>query len=217
VRAESRASGGRRRLALEGALLFAFIPAVLVLYLQQPLGPAPSLGLGVVVMLGHRFIAAPWMARHAGERCLWCGLGVAEPDPAIEVAASGGVLRLRACGEAHRERIGRLFTFVSRYRIPIALGIFVPLFILLAGTLMIVVGRPVIALEMNRLQFRLIVAITVLATSLAYLGAGSTDASLSCPFPLHNLFLLGVRNTLWVFRVVGVWWLILSALALAGR
>jgi hypothetical protein len=169
------------------------------------------------MMLGHRFIAAPWMARHADERCLWCGRGAAEPDPTIEVAASGGVHHLRACGVAHRDRIGRFFTFVFRYRIPIALGIFVPLFVLLAGTLMVAVGRPVIALEMNRFQFRLIVAITVLATSLAYLGGRNADASLSCPFPLHNLFLLGVRNTLWVFRVVGVWWLILSALALASR
>ena len=27
-------------------------------------------------------------------------------------------------------------------------------------------------------------------------------------FPVHNLFLLGVRNTLWVFRLVGLWWLV---------
>src|SRR2546425_11584503 len=60
-------------LFLQGAALFAFIPLVLFLYLQLPLGPGPSLGLGLVLMLGHRFIASPWMARHARERCLWCG------------------------------------------------------------------------------------------------------------------------------------------------
>jgi hypothetical protein len=26
-------------------------------------------------------------------------------------------------------------------------------------------------------------------------------------FPVHNLFLLGIGNTLWVFRLVGAWWL----------
>ena len=31
------------------------------------------------------------------------------------------------------------------------------------------------------------------------------------PFPIHNLALLGIRNTLFVFAGVGVWWLALSA------
>ena len=31
------------------------------------------------------------------------------------------------------------------------------------------------------------------------------------PFPLHNLALLGIRNTLIVFAVVGLWWIYLSA------
>ena len=26
-------------------------------------------------------------------------------------------------------------------------------------------------------------------------------------FPVHNLFLLGIGNTMWVFRLVGIWWL----------
>jgi len=27
------------------------------------------------------------------------------------------------------------------------------------------------------------------------------------PFPVHNFFLLGIRNLLWVFRLIGLWWL----------
>ena len=27
----------------------------------------------------------------------------------------------------------------------------------------------------------------------------------------HNLFLIGIRNTLWVFRIVGGWWLLAAA------
>ena len=28
------------------------------------------------------------------------------------------------------------------------------------------------------------------------------------PFPVHNFFLLGVRNLLWIFRLVGIWWIV---------
>jgi hypothetical protein len=35
------------------------------------------------------------------------------------------------------------------------------------------------------------------------------------PFPAHNLFLLGVRNLLWIFRLVGAWWIVRGALALS--
>jgi len=203
------------RLAWQGALLFAFIPLVLVLYLRQPFGPSLSLGLGVAVMSGHRFIAGPWMTRHASERCLWCGRGGSLLETEIEVKASGRTWRLRACDGEHHDRIGRFLTFVAKYSLAIAAGIFVPLLVLLAGTLMIAVGHPVIPNELNRLQFRLIVAITVVGTSLGYLRVRRREAPLSCPFPIHNLFLLGIGKTLWVFRAVWVWWLVVSGIELA--
>ena len=31
------------------------------------------------------------------------------------------------------------------------------------------------------------------------------------PFPVHNFFLLGVRPLLWIFRIVGVWWVVAGA------
>src|SRR5512142_16286 len=61
------------RLTIHGALLFLFIPLVLFLYVRQPFGPAASVLVGLVLMFGPRFLAAPWMARHSTERCLWCG------------------------------------------------------------------------------------------------------------------------------------------------
>lgn len=205
-----------RNLAWQGALLFAFIPLVLFLYLQQPIGPGLSVAAGVTVMLGHRFLASPWMERHALERCLWCGRSISLDGGAVEVTASRRRWTLRTCGDGHRARIGRFFTFVARFRLAIALGIFLPLFILLAGTLLIAAGRPVIPPEWNRLQFRSLVAVTVVGTSMGYLGVRKADQVLMCPFPLHNLFLLGVGNTLWVFRIVGVWWLALGLAALAA-
>ena len=63
----------RHGIAVQGLLLFLFIPLVLFLFLRQPLGPGWSVAVGVAIMLGHRFVAAPWMAKFADVRCLWCG------------------------------------------------------------------------------------------------------------------------------------------------
>ena len=204
-----------RRLAWQGAALFAFIPLVLYLYLQLPLGPSLSLAAGAGIMLSHRFVAAPWMDRHGRERCLWCGRSLQSGEP-IEIAAGGIRHALAVCGPAHRDLTGRFFTFVARFRLPIAAGIFLPLLLLLAGTLALAVGHPFIQREWNNLQFRMVVAFTVAGTSLAYLMVRRPAQPLGCPFPLHNLFLLGVRNTLWVFRIVGAWWLAAGIRTLAS-
>jgi hypothetical protein len=59
------------------------------------------------------------------------------------------------------------------------------------------------------------VAFTVFFASLAYRTVRIPSDTLVFPFPLHNFFLLGIRNTLWVFRVVGLWWLADGAISLA--
>jgi hypothetical protein len=164
-------------------------------------------------MFSHRFLAAPWMARHAAERCLWCGRTRSLAQQ-VEIAAGGKRVIFAACDVDHRNRAGRFFTFVARFRHLIAAGIFVPLVLLISGTIAVAAGYPFIAPEWNRLQFRMVVAITVSGTSLAYLLVKKTVEPLTSPFPLHNLFLLGVSATLWVFRIVGGIWLALGAMAL---
>jgi len=221
-------------LALQGVALFAFIPLVLFLYLQIPLGPGPSLLTGLALMFGHRFVAAPWMARHATGRCLWCGRGLrgasrqkgsdanglrreGEMRPegvALAVRAGSRTWDLAACGEAHGALAGRFLTFVSRRRAWIAAGIFAPLALLLIATAALALGHPFLAPAWNRLQFRTIVALTVVSVSLAYRTIARPQAPLVSPFPLHNLFLLGIRATLWVFRIVGALWLTLTLIAL---
>ena len=203
-------------LALQGAALFAFIPLVLFLYLQIPLGPGPSLLLGVALMLGHRFVASPWMGRHALECCLWCGRFGAPPQR-LRIRAAGREWILAASSEAHAALAGRFLSFVTRRRAWIALGIFVPLALLLAGTAALALGRPFIAHDANRQQFRIVVALTVVGVSLAYRTVRVPDDPLRSPFPLHNLFLLGIRSTLWVFRIVGASWLALAVIALFRR
>jgi len=114
-------------LALQGAALFAFIPLVLFLYLQHPLGPGLSLALGLVLMFGHRFVAAPWMTAHAGERCLWCGRALAGGSSPLAVRSGGAERRMAACDPDHKSKAARFLAFVTAARVPIGLGIFAPL------------------------------------------------------------------------------------------
>lgn len=195
---------------LQGLGLFLFIPVVLVLFLRQPLGPGASVALGLAIMFGHRFVAAPWARGHAAERCGWCAgrVGGGRTGVAVMVEGAGQPWRLVACSSRHANALARFLTFVRRWRLAIAAGIFVPLGLLLAGSLGAAVGRPFLPADLLARQFRFVVAVVVVATSFAYVSVRTPDDTLVSPFPLHNLLLLGVRQTLWVFRVVGAWWLL---------
>jgi hypothetical protein len=196
-------------LAGQGILLFLFIPLVLFLFLEQPLGPGWSVAAGLAIMVGHRFVAEPWAAKFADVRCLWCGR-VGAPV-AIDIVAGGRTWPMRACSDHHAAMARRFLGFVSRFRFPIALGVFVPLAWLLGASLADAAGHPVLPRETNALVFRVIVAATVVLASLSPLlptGVEHRDSPARCPFPLHNLVLLGIGNTLWVFRLVGAWWLV---------
>lgn len=197
-------------ITLQGAALFLFIPLVLFLLLRQPLGPGLSVAAGVAIMAGHRFLAAPWMAKFADVRCLWCGrVGV---HSHFEVLAGGRCWTMSACSEEHAGAVARFLRFLQRFRAPIAAGIFLPLAWLLVASLASAAGWPLLPHDTNALGFRVVVAATVVgAASIPFASAGWKPAPpgpLRCPFPLHNLFLLGIRNVLWVFRIVGVWWLV---------
>jgi len=213
--ASGRASRSAR-LALQGLLLFLFIPLVLFLYLQQPFGPAVSIALGLAIMFGHGFVAAPWMARHSTKRCLWCGRA-GDFDRTFPVVSGASEQRVAACSAGHHISVARFLTLVVRYRAPIAIGIFAPLLVLLVASLALAAGHPLLAQDWNAWQFKTIVALTVVVTSFAYRRVRQVSQPLHSPFPLHNLFLLGIRNTLWVFRLVGAWWLVAGLLQVLRR
>jgi hypothetical protein len=195
-------------IAVQGILLFLFIPLVLFLLLRQPVGPGRSVAIGLAVMFGHRFLAEPWMAKFADVRCLWCGrVGAGRT---LAVVASGREWPMTACSESHAALVTKFFGFVFRFRIVIGLGIFLPLAWLVVASLTAAAGRPLLPHATNALVFRVVVAATVVSASIAPFAFASSapEAPLRCPFPLHNLFLLGIRNVLWVFRLIGAWWLI---------
>jgi hypothetical protein len=209
--------GSRNGLALQagGVLLFLFIPLVLYLFVRHPEPVAASLGAGVVLMAGHRFLARPYMERALPRKCLWCNRVLpAERDPStstvtLDLEAGGRLLAARCCA-GHRAPAARFFRFLHLARLPLRAGIFLPLLLLLAALAAAAGGHPRSLPGVTAL-FQLAVGVTVSAAAWGYLllpAAPGAPAPVAVPFPVHNFFLLGVRPLLWIFRLVGAWWIV---------
>lgn len=192
-------------LAVQGLLLFLFIPIVLVLYLRMPLGLAPSVLLGIAIMLAHRFVARPWMERHLGERCFWCGRAGA--PVAAPFRSKGAKVAARACTEDHRDRLHAFGRTVSAGRFALAVLILVPVALYLFNALAAIVGWKFVDLEAARWGFKIPIAVAVVTLSFAWPAGRSMTREPAIDFPVHNLFLLGVNSTFWIFRIVGLYWL----------
>jgi hypothetical protein len=203
---------------LLGVVLFLFIPLVLFLFVRHPEPIPASLGAGVALMVGHRFLARPYMEAVRLRKCLWCN---GRPQPSVETvtllvgARGAGAERelVAAVCPHHRDPAARFVGFLDRARLPLRLGIFVPLLLLLVALLAASFGErrwldPTVAL------FQLVVGITVNVAAFGCLAAKPVEPARP-PFPAHNFFLLGIRNLLWVFRLVGIWWIVVGALGLA--
>lgn len=194
------------RLQLLGALLFLFIPLVLFLYVRHPEPVGLSLGAGVILMVGHRRLARPYMQRALPWKCIWCNRVLPEGEgEVLELRAGAETLPARCCA-GHREPAARCFTFLHAWRWPLRLGIFVPLLVLLVALAAAALGREIVPLPAVTAFFQLAIGITV---NLAALGSlfVRERAPLEVPFPVHNFFLLGVRTLLWIFRLLGIWWI----------
>lgn len=200
---------------LTGVLLFLFIPVVLFLYVRHPEPVGLSLVAGVVLMIGHRFLARPYMARVLPVKCLWCNRVPAKgpEDSVLELRSGDRVIRARCCPE-HRASTAKFFTFLHAWRWPLRLGIFVPLLFLLVALAASAAGQPA-PVDLATSWFKLVVGVTVNVAALGYF-ASREHSPISVPFPVHNFFLLGVRNLLWVFRLVGLWWIWQGIVAVLG-
>lgn len=193
------------RLAGLGVLLFLFIPLVLFLFVRHPEPIVLSLVAGVFLMVGHRLLARPYMDRALPVKCVWCNRALG-PDAGeiLELRSGDRRIPARCCSE-HLKPATKFFAFLHAWRWPLRAGIFLPLLLLLGTLAAAALGRMVPLPQVTAL-FKLIVGITVNLAAFGYL-ANAPRSPVAVPFPVHNFFLLGVRNLLWVFRLIGFWWI----------
>jgi hypothetical protein len=226
---------------LAGVLLFLPVPVVLWLFTRQPLGPWASLGLGALLVPTHRLYARPFALSRAGRRCLWCG-GPAGEGPGVDVEEPLGRTSWRACGAAHATALtGTLGWAAERSRL-LAFGILGTLALFLCGAVSAALGRPGWLEPQDPVAlFRLGIALTVLP--FGWLAPESRPAhprglapesrpahprglapdsrpdgpASRLPFPVHIQALLGTLWVVWLFRLVGLWWLVAALLYLSRR
>jgi hypothetical protein len=196
----------RRQIA--GVALFLFIPLVLFLFVRHPAPIGASLVAGVALIAIHRPLGRAYMRGALAEKCLWCN---GAPRPSREpfpLATGDGEVVASVCAR-HREPAARFVTFLDRARVPLRIGIFVPLLLLLVALAAAAFGAGR-WLPTAVAVFQLAVGITVNVAALGYLAVRSPRSPARVPFPAHNFFLLGIRNLLWIFRAVGIWWIIVG-------
>ena len=207
---------------LTGVLLFLPVPLVLFLFTRTPLGMLPSLGIGIALMLTHRFYARPWALARAHRRCLWCGADIAAAAPsAAELMLNDPLGRASwcACREVHARPVRAVLAWAAPRRRFLTIGTLGTLGAFLgwaAGSQLLAPSR----LEHDDAVafFRLGIAACVLP--LGWLAARSDAApgeAPRSPFPLHVPALVGLRTVLWLFRLVGVLWLAQGTLHVAQR
>lgn len=195
-----------RGVVARGLALFLFIPLVLFLFVRHPEPVGLSLVAGVVLMVGHRRLARPYMDRFGAAKCLWCNrlLPSGAPVELLEMVVAGTPREVRCC-PGHGTPAARFFALLAAGRWPLRLGIFVPLLGLLAALAAAAFGHRE-SLPAATAAFQLAIGLTVNAAAWGYLAVAPRQP-LAPPFPAHNFFLLGVRNLLWVLRLVGIWWI----------
>ena len=210
----SPAVSSRARLQWIGVLLFLFIPVVLFLFVRHPRPVGASLIAGVALMLGHRFLARPYMRRALPVKCVWCNRTLGDgPFETLDLRTGAGEIQARCCA-GHRRPAAKFFSFLQGWRWPLRLGIFVPLLFLLTALAASAAGQPA-PVPLATAWFQLVVGVTVNVAAFGYLAAGEPPP-FGVPFPVHNFFLIGIRNLLWVFRLVGLWWMWLGLAFVLG-
>jgi hypothetical protein len=196
---------------LAGLGLFLPVPIVLWLFTWFPLGVGASLGVGVLLVLTHRLYARPFALARAERRCLWCG-AAGPAGPVLEIEEPLGRTRWRACGSGHAEALSRVLGFAGRHAVALRAGIlgtlafFLPAALLAGASLL----GPLTVLDATAF-FRLGIAVTVLP--LGWLSGGTdrvSAAPVRVPFPVHIQALIGTLAVLWLFRLVGLLWLVVG-------
>jgi hypothetical protein len=156
---------------------------------------------GIVLMLGHRLLARPFM------ECVrpQAASGAGDSAETSRRWRSRARRATSSCCARHAEPTDRFFLAAADRRS--CAPAFVPLVALLAALAYAGDREP---LERGDLALPLVVGATV---NIAAAGSiwRSPRQPLRAVFPLHNFYLLGVRNILWIFRLVGIWWIWVGA------
>lgn len=188
-------------------MLFLFIPLVLALFLKYPFGVLPSFGIAVAIMFVHRLIARRFFFQNSSKRCFWCA-STKHPRSTLDVT-SGEIVQIQLCTHRCFDRARKFFDFCFRYRNLLRMGIFLTLLWYVVTMILNDLAIFQFPAEWNGFLFQFFIAFTVVSISFAYTSGHTIDQPVF-PFPIHNLFLIGARNTLLVFRYVGFWWLATS-------
>jgi hypothetical protein len=203
-----------------GVLLFLPVPLVLFILTRAPFGVLASLGVGVLLTLTHRLYARPWALSRAPARCLWCGTSIAPAAPTatgLAIEEPAGRTLWRACREAHARPVRAVLEWAARRSGLLKLGILGTLGVFLAwGTASGFGWLGPLAFDDAVAFFRLGIALTVLP--LGWLGARAEPAPVEAsraPFPLHVPALVGLQAVLWLFRLIGLLWLVQGSLHVA--
>lgn len=199
------------RIHFLGILLFLFIPFVLFLFLKHPFGVITSFIIAIMIMISHRLVAIPFMNRFKNSRCLWCGR-----TSRTRVKQTVGAIEFEFCQQNCITKAKKFFDFCSRYALLLRAGIFIPLGWYLITMTLTALNQFHFPEDWNHFIFQFFIALTVVSISFVYRIGKETD-TLTFPFPIHNLFLLGIQNTLIVFRIVGIWWIVVSLIFLKNR
>jgi len=205
------------RIRVVGILLFLFIPAVLVLFLRMPFGLAPSVLSGIAIMLAHRRVARPFMDRHLDARCFWCGRDLEGPGVDAHFRSGRESIAARACIDGHATDLAAFARVVAATRVLLAIAILVPLFAYLGNALLAMADAAPLSLDAARLVFKVPIAAAVVGLSFLWPLGRRLAREPEIAFPAHNLSLLGVWWTLWIFRAVGLIWLAQALWAAAIR
>jgi hypothetical protein len=129
-----------------------------------------------------------------------------------------GPTEWRFCSAGHLLLARRTLAWTAARRRLVAGGILGSLgaFLVLAGWA--ASGRAAWSMADAVAVFRLGVALTVLPLGwLAPLSGQPADGPPRLPFPVHIQALVGTLWVVWLFRLVGIWWLASGLLHVAGR
>jgi hypothetical protein len=190
-----------------GVLLFLAVPLVLVLLLRMPLGLPASVLAGIAIMATHGLVARPFMERHLAERCFWCGRDLPAGGLPAPFRSRSRTIAARACGLEHAERTAAFARIAAAGRAVAIVLIAIPVAVYVLNAVLAIGGREFLPLDAARLIFKVPVAAAVVTASFAWPLGARLDREPAIDVPPHNLSLLGIGWTLWVFRIVGLYWL----------